>query len=457
MAETSSSSSDEVSISEAFSILGVPLTASTAEIRKAYRSQSLKLHPDKARDVAPEIASLRFDRLQKAYEKLSDAGVREELVRRAQEETKRREKSERFESQRKKMSDELVARERQDEERRRAEKARERERWKEVQVLKEQARRMREDEARRVARQREEEGKRAARDRDAATREVRPPADDAAAHANATAPTATASAMDTTIRLLYPSDQHAALSTHLEPFLAQSFGPILRYQEAPAKKKRKRGGDGGGGENGGGDSSSPSETNVLVTFETLESAVKCVEAAGDLRLSGCVAVPSSHSLPASVLDQVWVEWGAARGILKARKAAGKSRNGGGGGGGEAGGDSVNVESGRDAAAVAEEPPRCKIGEPAIVTHWRRFDPDKLERILNASANTHKSSSHGDTVSGDRSAKSKADRNSASRHEPSPSPSGPPPPPSSAGFEADVLRRAMEAAAAKREKGARGAG
>jgi DnaJ family protein C protein 3 len=54
-----------------YKILGIPRTASKKEIKKAYREQALKWHPDKNRDN-PEEAEPMFQDIAEAYEVLSD-------------------------------------------------------------------------------------------------------------------------------------------------------------------------------------------------------------------------------------------------------------------------------------------------------------------------------------------------------------------------------------------------
>jgi DnaJ family protein A protein 2 len=54
-----------------YEVLGVPKTATAAEIKKAYRKLALKNHPDKGGD--PEL----FKTITVAYEVLSDAEKRE--------------------------------------------------------------------------------------------------------------------------------------------------------------------------------------------------------------------------------------------------------------------------------------------------------------------------------------------------------------------------------------------
>ena len=64
-------------MSESFyNILGVPETASKDEIKKAYRSLSLKLHPDRNPNNAEAVS--KFQKINEAYETLGDEQKREE-------------------------------------------------------------------------------------------------------------------------------------------------------------------------------------------------------------------------------------------------------------------------------------------------------------------------------------------------------------------------------------------
>jgi len=64
-------------MSESFyNILGVPETASKDEIKKAYRSLSLKLHPDRNPNNSEAVS--KFQKINEAYETLGDEQKREE-------------------------------------------------------------------------------------------------------------------------------------------------------------------------------------------------------------------------------------------------------------------------------------------------------------------------------------------------------------------------------------------
>jgi len=58
-----------------YNILGVSPTATTDEIRKAYRSLAMRFHPDR---TDHESAVVRFNAIQKAYDLLSDPKQRAE-------------------------------------------------------------------------------------------------------------------------------------------------------------------------------------------------------------------------------------------------------------------------------------------------------------------------------------------------------------------------------------------
>ena len=61
-----------------YEMLGVTTTASPDDIRKAFRQQALRWHPDKVAAEHKELATDRFKEINSAYEVLSDAARREE-------------------------------------------------------------------------------------------------------------------------------------------------------------------------------------------------------------------------------------------------------------------------------------------------------------------------------------------------------------------------------------------
>lgn len=59
-----------------YQVLGVPRTATEKEIQKAYRTLARKYHPDMAEEGEKEKAKTRFQKIQEAYEVLSDSEKR---------------------------------------------------------------------------------------------------------------------------------------------------------------------------------------------------------------------------------------------------------------------------------------------------------------------------------------------------------------------------------------------
>ncbi|MEQ1589454.1 MAG: DnaJ domain-containing protein [Gallionella sp.] len=58
-----------------YDILGIAPNASTDEIKKRYRAMAMRYHPDRNTESGAEA---RFNAIQKAYEVLSDAKLRDE-------------------------------------------------------------------------------------------------------------------------------------------------------------------------------------------------------------------------------------------------------------------------------------------------------------------------------------------------------------------------------------------
>jgi len=65
----------EASLENPYNILGVSPTASTDDIKKAYRALAMRHHPDRNPSASAEV---RFNAIKKAYELLSDPQKRAE-------------------------------------------------------------------------------------------------------------------------------------------------------------------------------------------------------------------------------------------------------------------------------------------------------------------------------------------------------------------------------------------
>lgn len=128
---------------DAFDLLGLDAAATEAEIRTAYRKRSLQLHPDKARDIPPELAADRFHRLTLAYEQLLDPAVRANLAQKMEHERQRRERHAAFDTRRQQMTADLEAREADDRERRAQREQHARARARTIAMLREEGRAMR--------------------------------------------------------------------------------------------------------------------------------------------------------------------------------------------------------------------------------------------------------------------------------------------------------------------------
>lgn len=381
-------------------MLHLPTTASSAEIRKSYRVLSLKLHPDKVgKDVSPEEASRRFDLLHKAYELLSDPATREALAKKAEEEAQRRERTGKFEAERKKMTDELERREREQQDRRRKEQMAAKQRERDLDRLKEEGRRLREQKSKSNA---AAAAQQQAEKEHQAEQKVQFDDTDNSASSNADVNEPALGPLDTTVRLLYPQEFDAVLSGIIERICEQYFGPLVHYKRLPPPttdrasddaKKRKR----------------PGEVVCLATFADLKPALRLVETASDFQLRK--AIGSAGDRDHQDLDEIWVEWAAAKEIRKKREKAKKTGQ----------------------PFDEKQPAGNRIGEPAKVTYWRSYRPDEVQTAIDGKHSTQ----------GERLPRPAQPTLAEPNHTP----------PKPASFEADVLKRAMAAAEAKRKAAA----
>jgi len=76
MAEASSTTGKKKKETNLYKILGVSRTATSKEIKTAYRKKALNTHPDKRKDIPPEQAAEEFHQVVHAFEILSDESSR---------------------------------------------------------------------------------------------------------------------------------------------------------------------------------------------------------------------------------------------------------------------------------------------------------------------------------------------------------------------------------------------
>jgi preprotein translocase subunit Sec63 len=65
------------STADLYKLLGVPKTATTQEIKQAYRRKALDTHPDKNKNIPADQAAAAFHAVVQAFEVLSDPTSRQ--------------------------------------------------------------------------------------------------------------------------------------------------------------------------------------------------------------------------------------------------------------------------------------------------------------------------------------------------------------------------------------------
>ncbi|KAF8814796.1 DnaJ-domain-containing protein [Phlegmacium glaucopus] len=183
-----------------YELLDVKLESSEAEIRRAYRQRSLKVHPD--RNPNNPNAARKFHELNQAYELLLDPLRRLALDAKMRIKQARAERYKSYDNKRKNLVNELEEREQAFKKARMEKQKQEVETWQQTEKIKDEGRRLREEkekELRNRMKQEEESMK------DSETEEAPPPLDP----------------LDTTVKLKFPLKTHPSLTS------AEAIGTLL--------------------------------------------------------------------------------------------------------------------------------------------------------------------------------------------------------------------------------------
>ncbi|KAH9848674.1 DnaJ-domain-containing protein [Lenzites betulinus] len=208
-----------------YELLELTVEASEADIRKAYRQRSLKVHPDRNRGN-PDAAR-KFHELHQAHELLLDPLRRMALDAKLRLKNARKERFAQFDAKRKGLVDELEERERAFKKARTETEAQKKERFRENERIMEEGRRLREDREKDLQR-RERERAETAQD---AGSGPEPPS---------------IGPLDTTVRVKYTLASRPALTsaTNIGALLTP-FGPlddasiVFSLKPAPPKKPKR--------------------------------------------------------------------------------------------------------------------------------------------------------------------------------------------------------------------------
>ncbi|PKI84096.1 hypothetical protein MVES1_002235 [Malassezia vespertilionis] len=267
-------------LQDAFELLGIDAEATELQIRTAYRKRSLQLHPDKVRDVPPEIAADRFHRLTLAYEELMDPSKRSAIAEKLQQERARSARHAAFDQRRRDMTADLEAREAHDKTTRMEHAQYTKQRALKIAELREEGRAMRIDKHAQILREWQARMQEPATTlpRKRAREDSLPPVGDA----------------DTNVLLRFPVDQEEqmlqglgykdALSTPLAKALSDAYGALVTLHVRPAKNRR--------------------EIAVVATFADIDNAWRAVEDGSALRCT--------HAL----LEECWMGWSDVHGRVR---------------------------------------------------------------------------------------------------------------------------------------------
>ena len=216
-------------LQDAFQLLGIEPDASEAQIRTAYRKRSLQLHPDKVRDVPPDVAADRFHRLTTAYEELMNPATRAALASTLERERERKARQSAFDDRRRAMAADLEQREANDRLARQQREHQRRERERRIAQLREEGYNMRVDAHERLLK--------AWQERMHAAGPTAKPNEDLP-------PWGT---LDKTVLVRFPSEQHEemlgsgeGITTPLGSALSAAYGRLVSLTERTRTSQKKR-------------------------------------------------------------------------------------------------------------------------------------------------------------------------------------------------------------------------
>ena len=277
---------NSIGVEDAYELLQLEVGSNDSQIKSAYRKVSLKLHPDKRRDVDQERAAAEFHRLQLAYELLSDPVKRAAAESKASENAAAKARRGAYEGKRKAAADELEKREEEDRKRRKTEAQDEANRANKLRQAQEESRRMMEEAQRKKTA--------LAAQAEAQEAEVRKKKEQAEA-ANAPPPVGP---FDTTVVVRFPTSQLQEMlgmgsvedlatqlasasskmrtETPLGQALSAAFGPLEALAVNPPKRKKKTG-------------AFASEMSAAATFTSIDAAFAAVSAGQNLNAPGILA------------------------------------------------------------------------------------------------------------------------------------------------------------------------
>ncbi|GAA6047069.1 hypothetical protein JCM3770_004181 [Rhodotorula araucariae] len=274
-----------------YALLGIEQTATTAEIRKAYRQKSLKVHPDRNPDN-PTAAAL-FHELTLAADLLSDPTKRTALDAKLAAAQARKQRFAALDSKRKALAEDLEARERAFKRAKAGEAGDATRKRQELERLKEEGRRMREARAGQAAREvqaEEESVLRRAREEEERRATERGGGPDAAGPVDL-------GPLDKTLKVKWSKAAHPNLTSAdaVEAFLARALAPqkadidsvVLSSKTLANSAKGKHG-------------------SGVVAFRTLSAAVRVVEgkeADGEGRWAGFEVDWAAGTPPAALRAQ----------------------------------------------------------------------------------------------------------------------------------------------------------